>query len=70
MFITLTQNIYNNILETNYVSRVYNAAAILWLQFMVNVMLVPMINVLYLYTSTFRRKWAVPDTAVFFSSMM
>jgi len=56
MFITLTQNIYSNILETNYVSRVYNVAAILWLQFMVNVMLVPMIIALYLYISTFRRK--------------
>ena len=53
MFITITQNIYNNIPDTNYVSRVYNVAAILWLQFMVHVMLVAVTNVWYLYISTF-----------------
>ena len=34
--------------ETNRVSRVYNVGTILWLQYMVHVMLFPMINVVYL----------------------
>ena len=42
------QGIYNYIPQTNYVTRVYSVAVILWLQFMVHVMLFPMLNVLYL----------------------
>ena len=37
---------YNYISETNHVSKVYNFAAILWLQFVVDVILFPMLNVL------------------------
>jgi hypothetical protein len=48
---------------------VYNVAAILWLQFVVHVMLLPMINVLYLYISTFRSMCAVSNTA-FFSTFL
>ena len=42
------QSIYNYIPETNHVSRVCSFAAILWSQYMVHVMLFPMINVCYL----------------------
>ena len=38
--------IYNYIRETNHVPRAYNAAAILWQQFMEHVLVFPMINVL------------------------
>jgi hypothetical protein len=48
------QSIDNYTIETNHVSRVHNVAAILWLPFMVQVMLFPMINVLYLYATTIR----------------
>ena len=42
------QGIYSYIPETNYVSGVCNVAAILWLQFMVHVILLLMLNVLLL----------------------
>ena len=41
------QGIYNSIRETNHVSRVYNVAAVLYLQFMLHVMLFHMLNVVY-----------------------
>jgi hypothetical protein len=41
------QGIYNYISETNHVSKAYNVAAILGLQFTVQVMLFPVINILY-----------------------
>jgi hypothetical protein len=43
-------------------------ALILWLKFMVLVMLLPMLNVLYFYISTFRSMCAVPNMALFCSS--
>jgi hypothetical protein len=48
------QSIYNYIPETNRVARVYSFAAILYLQFMLHVMLCPMLNVLCFYISIFR----------------
>ena len=45
--ITFTQSSNNYIPNSNHVSRVYNVAAILWLQFTVHVMQFPMINILY-----------------------
>jgi hypothetical protein len=51
-------------------TRVYNVTAILSLQFMVYVMLHPMLNVLYLYISTSRSTCAVPNMAVFCSPLM
>ena len=48
----------------------YIVAAILWLLFNVHVMLVPMINVLYLYIITSPGTRAVPKMAVFFSSLI
>jgi len=47
------QGIYNHIPETHHVPRVYNIADILYLQFVIHVMLFPMLIVLYFYISTF-----------------
>ena len=41
------QGIYNYIPEKDHVSMVHDVAAVLWLQFMIHVMLFPMINDLY-----------------------
>ena len=70
--ITVLQGIYNCIPETNYVSRVLNVAALLWLQYrcIVHVMLFPMINILYFNISTFQSMCAVPSMAVFCGSLM
>ena len=35
--------------ETNHISRMYNVAALPWLEFMIHVMLFPMINAYYYY---------------------
>ena len=56
-----------NIPETNNVLREYSVAAILLLLFMVLISLVPMLNLLYFYISTFRSMCAVPNIAVFCS---
>ena len=48
------QGIYTYIPETNYVSREYRVAAVLLLLFMVLISLVPVLNLLYFYFSTFR----------------
>ena len=45
------KGIYNYIPETNHFSRVYNVAAIPQLQFLLHVMLLPMLNVLHFYIS-------------------
>jgi hypothetical protein len=49
LFITFMQIVYNYIPETHHVSRVHTLAAILWLQFVVRVMLLAVINVLCFY---------------------
>ena len=67
--ITFMQGIYSYIPETNHVSRVFSVTAILYLQFMLNVMLYPMLNVLYIYISTSRSMCAVPSMAVLCSSL-
>jgi hypothetical protein len=54
IIITSVQCIYNYIPETNHVSTVYSAAAVLYLQSVLRVMLFPMANVLYLCISTSR----------------
>jgi hypothetical protein len=51
--ITFMQGIYNYISETNHASRVYCLAAILWLQYMVRVMLLSMLNVLCFNINTY-----------------
>ena len=63
------QGIYTYIPETNYVPREYNVAAILLLLFMVLISLVPVLNLLYFNISTFRNMCAVPNMAVFWSSL-
>ena len=63
------QGIYTYIPETNYVPREYSVAAILLLLFMVLISLVPVLNLLYFYISTFRSMCAVPSMAVFCSSL-
>ena len=55
--------------ETNCVPREYSVAAILLLLFMVFISLVPVLNLLYFYISTFRSMCAVPNMAVFCSSL-
>ena len=63
------QGIYTYIPETNYVPRQYSVAAILLLLFMVLISLVPVLNLLYFYISTFRSMCAVPNMALFWSSL-
>jgi hypothetical protein len=68
--ITFMQGTYNYIPETRHVSRVNNGAACLLLQFIVDAMLFPTINVLYFYISAFRSMRAVLNTAVFCCSLI
>ena len=63
------QGIYTYIPQTNYVPREYSVAAILLLLFMVLISSVSVLNVLYFYISTFRSMCAVPNVAVFCSSL-
>ena len=63
------QGIYTSIPETNYVPREYSVAAILLLLFMVLILLVTVLNLLYFYISTFRSMCALPNMAVFWSSL-
>jgi len=70
IFITSMQGIYNYICLTNQVSMVYSVAAALYLQYMLQVMLFPMLNILYFYISTFQRMCAVSIMAVLCSSLM
>jgi hypothetical protein len=63
------QGIYTYISETNYVPRQYSVAAILLLIFMVLISLVSVLNLLYFYITTFRSMCAVPNVAVFWSSL-
>ena len=63
------QGIYTYIPGTNYVPREYSVAAILLFPFMVLISSVPVLNLLYFYISTFRSMCAVPNMAVFCSSL-
>jgi hypothetical protein len=54
VFISFMQGIYTYIPETNKVPREFSVAAILLLLFMVLISLVSVLNLLYLYISTFR----------------
>ena len=55
--------------ETNYDPREHSVAAIVLLLFMVLISLVSVLNLLYFYISTFRNMCAVPNMAVFCSSL-
>ena len=61
--------LYAYVPETNYVLREYSVGAILLLIFMVLISLVSVLNLLYFYISTFRSMCAVPNMAVFWSSL-
>ena len=63
------QGIYTYIPETNYVPREYSVAALLLLLFMVLISLVSVLHLLHFYISTFRNMFAVPNMAVFCSSL-
>jgi hypothetical protein len=63
------QGIYTYIPETNHVPREERVEAILVLLFMVLIWLVSALTALYLYVSTFRSMCAVPNMAVFCSSL-
>jgi hypothetical protein len=64
------QSIYNYILETNPVSRVYNVAATPYLQFVLHVMLFPMLDALYIYSNTFPSMCILTSSAVFSSCLI
>ena len=61
--------IYTHIPETNYVPREHGVAAILLFLFMVLISLLSVLNLLYFYISTFRSTCAVPNMALFCSSL-
>ena len=63
------QGIYTFIPKINYVPREHSVAAILLLLFMVLISLLLVLNLLYFYISTFRSMCAVPNMAVFCSSL-
>jgi hypothetical protein len=63
------QRIYTYIPETNNVPWEFIVAAILLLLFMVPISLVPALALLCFYVSTFRSMCAVPNVAVFCSSL-
>jgi hypothetical protein len=63
------QGIYTYTPETNYVPREYSVVAILLFLFMVHKSLAPVLNLLHFYISTFRSMCAVPNMAVFCSSL-
>ena len=63
------QGIYTYIPETNYVPREHSVAAILLLLFVMLISLLSVLNLSYFYISTFRSMCAVPNMAVFCSSL-
>jgi hypothetical protein len=67
--ISFMQGIYTYIPKTNHASKQYNVAAILSLLFMVPISLVPALALMYFYIRTFRSMCAVPNIAVFCSSL-
>ena len=69
IIISFMQGIYTYTPETNCVPREYSVAAILLLLFMVLILLLSVLNLLYFYISTFRSMCAVPNMAVFCSSL-
>jgi hypothetical protein len=63
------QDVCAYIPETNCVPKEYSVAAVLLLLFMVLISLVPVLNLLYFYISTFRNMCAVLNMDVFCSSL-
>ena len=69
IIISFMLGIYTYIPETNYVPRDYSVAAFLLLLFMAIISLVSVLNLVFFYISTFRSVCAVPNIAVFCSSL-
>ena len=69
IIVSFMQGSHTHIPETNHVPRGYVVAAILSLLFMVPLCLVPALALLLFYVSTFRSMCAVPNIAVFCSSL-
>ena len=69
IIVSFTHGSHTHITETNHVPRGYIVAAILSLSFMVPLRLVPALTLLFFYVSTFRSMCAVPNMAVFCSSL-
>ena len=67
--LTFAQGIYTYIPETNFVPREYSVTTVLLLLFMVFISFVSVLNPLYFYISIFRSMCAVPNMAVFWSSL-
>jgi hypothetical protein len=67
--ISFMQVIYTYIPETNHVPREYSVATVLLLILMVPISLFSALTLLYFYVRTFRSMCAVPNIAVFFSSL-
>jgi hypothetical protein len=63
------QGIYTYIPESNHVPKEYNVAAILSLLCMVSILLAPALALMYFNISTSRSMCAVPNIAVFYSSL-
>ena len=69
IIVSFIQGSHTHIPETNHVPRGYIVTAILSLLFMVPLCLVPALVLLLFYVSTFRSMCAVPNMAVFCSSL-
>jgi small-conductance mechanosensitive channel len=69
IIVSFMQGIHKHIPETNHVRRGYIVAAILSLLFMVPLFLVSALALLFFYVSTFLSTCAVPNMAVFSSSL-
>ena len=69
IIISFMQGVYAYIPETNYVPMECSVAAVLLLLFMVLISLISVLSLLYFYISTFRSMCAVPNMAVFCSSL-
>jgi len=69
IIVSFTQGSHTHIPETNHVPRGYIVAATLSLLFMVPLCLVPALDLLFFYVSTSRSMCAVPNMAVFCSSL-
>ena len=69
IFVSFVQGIHTHIPETNHVPRGYIVAAVLSLLFMVPLYLVPVLALSFFHVNTFRSMCAVPNMAVFCSSL-
>ena len=69
IIVSFIQGSHTHIPETNHVPRGYVVTVILYLLFMVPLCLVPALVLLFFYVSTFLSMCAVPNMAVFCSSL-